>query len=203
MIYAYLRISTDKQSLENQRYELLRFAAEKRLLIDQWEEETVSSTKKLEKRKLNTLLASLQAGDILLVSELSRLGRSLLEIMSILHTLMEKGVQVFTAKERYELGNSISSKVLAFAFGISAEIERSLISARTKEGLARRKAEGKKLGRPAGSRSKTSKLMGKEKEIDQLLAAGVAQAAIARYLGVNRNTIGTYVKSKKSRLAGS
>src|SRR5947207_9396630 len=111
MIYAYLRISTDKQSLENQRYELLRFAAEKRLLIDQWEEETVSSTKKLEKRKLNTLLASLQAGDILLVSELSRLGRSLLEIMSILHTLMEKGVQVFTAKERYELGNSISSKV--------------------------------------------------------------------------------------------
>jgi putative DNA-invertase from lambdoid prophage Rac len=196
MIYAYLRVSTDKQSVENQRYELLRFAAEKKLSIDAWVEETISSTKKLETRKLGALLADLHAGDVLLVSELSRLGRSLLEIMSILHTLMEREVAVFTAKERYELGNTISAKVLAFAFGISAEIERSLISARTKEGLARRKIEGKKLGRPAGSRSKTSKLTGHEADIDRLLAAGVSQAAIARVLGVNRHTIANYVKGK-------
>ncbi|MFL5662034.1 MAG: recombinase family protein [Ktedonobacteraceae bacterium] len=133
----------------------------------------------------------------LLISELSRLGRSLLEIMSILHTLMEKDVQVYTAKERYELSNTISSKVLAFAFGISAEIERSLISARTKEGLARRKAEGKKLGRPTGSRSRASKLTGKEADIDRLLRSGVSQAAIARLLGVNRHTIECYVKSRR------
>jgi putative DNA-invertase from lambdoid prophage Rac len=196
MIYAYLRVSTEKQSVENQRYELLRFADEKKLSIDKWIEETISSTKKLETRKLGTLLADLQSGDVLLVSELSRLGRSLMEIMSILHTLMEREVAVLTAKEHYELGNTISAKVLAFAFGISAEIERSLISARTKEGLARRKAEGKRLGRPAGSRSKTSKLTGHEADIDRLLTAGVSHAAIARVIGVNRHTIAGYVKGK-------
>ncbi len=197
MIYAYLRVSTDKQSVDNQRYELLRFADEKKLAIARWIEETVSSTKKLDMRKLGALIVQLQPGDVLLVSELSRLGRSLLEIMSILHSLMEKDVQVYTAKERYELGNTISSKVLAFAFGISAEIERSLISSRTKEGLARRKAEGKKLGRPSGSRSRTSKLTGKEADIDQLLRSGVSQAAIARLLGVNRHTVEHYVKSRR------
>jgi DNA invertase Pin-like site-specific DNA recombinase len=197
MIYAYLRVSTDKQSVDNQRYELLRFADEKKLTIARWVEETVSSTKKLDMRKLGALIAQLQPGDVLLVSELSRLGRSLLEIMSILHSLMEKDVQVYTAKERYELGNTISAKVLAFAFGISAEIERSLISARTKEGLARRKAEGKKLGRPTGSRSRTSKLTGKEADIDRLLRSGVSQAAIARLLGVNRHTIEHYAKGRQ------
>jgi DNA invertase Pin-like site-specific DNA recombinase len=197
MIYAYLRVSTEKQSLDNHRYELLRFADEKKLSIETWVEETISSTRKLEDRRLGSLLSGLKAGDILLVSELSRLGRSLLEIMSILHMLMERNVQVFTAKERYELGNSISAKVLAFAFGISAEIERSLISARTKEGLARRKAEGKKLGRPLGSRSASSKLTGHEADIDRMIAAGVSQAAIARLIGVNRHTIAGYVKGKK------
>jgi DNA invertase Pin-like site-specific DNA recombinase len=197
MIYAYLRVSTDKQSVENQRYELLRFADEKKLSIDTWVEETISSTKKLETRKLGALLTGLHSGDVLLVSELSRLGRSLMEIMSILHTLMEKDVAVFTAKEHYELGNTISAKVLAFAFGISAEIERSLISERTREGLARRKAEGKRLGRPVGSRSKTSKLTSHVADIDRLLSAGVSQAAIARVIGVNRHTIAAYVKRKK------
>src|SRR6266700_3957891 len=143
------------------------------------------------------LIVQLQPGDVLLVSELSRLGRSLLEIMSILHSLMEKAVQVYTAKERYELGNTISSKVLAFAFGISAEIERSLISSRTKEGLARRKAEGKKLGRPSGSRSRTSKLTGKEADIAQLLRSVVSRAAISRLLSVSRQTVEPYVKSRR------
>lgn len=199
MIAAYLRVSTDRQSVENQRHELLRFANEKQVVIDTWVEETISSTKKLDERKLSTLLASMHAEDTLIVSELSRLGRSLFEIMSILHTLMEREVQVFTVKERYELGNTISAKVLAFAFGLSAEIERSLISARTREGLARRKAEGKKLGRPVGSRSRSSKLAGREADIERLLAARVPKAAIARVIGVNRHTIENYVKQKKDR----
>jgi DNA invertase Pin-like site-specific DNA recombinase len=199
MIAAYLRVSTDHQSVENQRHELLRFANEKRVVIDTWVEETISSTKKLDERKLSILLTSMHAEDTLIVSELSRLGRSLFEIMSILHTLMEREVQVFTVKEQYELGNTISAKVLAFAFGLSAEIERSLISARTREGLARRKAEGKTLGRPVGSRSRSSKLAGKEADIERLLGAGVSKAAIARVIGVNRHTIENYVKQKKNR----
>ena len=99
--------------------------------------------------------------DILIVSELSRLGRSLLEVMSILHTLMEKDVKVFTTKERYELGNNISSKVLAFAFSLSAEIERSMISSRTKEALARKKSEGKRLGVPKGNSPLSPNYQGK------------------------------------------
>ncbi len=138
MIYGYIRVSTDKQTTENQRFEILKYADEKKLPVDAWMEETISATKKLSHRKLGALLAAMQPEDVLLVTELSRLGRSLLEVMSILHTLMEKEVKVFTTKERYELGNNISSKVLAFAFSLSAEIERSMISSRTKEALVLR-----------------------------------------------------------------
>jgi DNA invertase Pin-like site-specific DNA recombinase len=162
MIYGYIRVSTDKQTTENQRFALLKYADEKHLHVDQWIEETVSSNRALTERKLGTLIETMRSGDTLLVSELSRLGRSLMEVMSILHNLMEKHVLVYTVKERYELGNNINSKVLAFAFSLSAEIERSMISSRTTEALARKKAEGKRLGRPKGSLAKQTKLTGKE-----------------------------------------
>jgi putative DNA-invertase from lambdoid prophage Rac len=113
MIYGYIRVSTDKQTTENQRFEILKFTDEKQLRVDRWIEETVSSTKKLSDRKLGNLIERMHKEDILIVTEVSRLGRSLLEVMSILYTLMEKDVKVFTTKERYELGNNISSKVLA------------------------------------------------------------------------------------------
>lgn len=128
MIYAYIRISTDKQTTENQHFEILKFADEKKLAIDRWVEETVSSTKRVSDRKLENLIEGIDRSDTLIVTEMSRLGRSLLEVMSILHKLMEKQVRVFTCKERYELGNNINSKVLAFAFSLSAEIERTMIS---------------------------------------------------------------------------
>src|SRR6266702_5622370 len=150
MIYAYVRISKDKQTTENQRFEILKFADEKRLQIHEWVDETVTGVKKARLRKLGPLLERMKANDVLIVSEISRLGRSLVEVMSILYQLMEKDVKVFTVKERYELGNTINSKVLAFAFSLSAEIERSMISSRTKEALARKKSEGKRLGRPKG-----------------------------------------------------
>jgi DNA invertase Pin-like site-specific DNA recombinase len=150
MIYGYIRVSTDKQTTENQRFEILKFAHEKHLRIDRWMEETISATKKLSDRKLGALIERMHEEDILIVTELSRLGRSLLEVMSILHTLMERQVKVFTTKERYELGNNISSKVLAFAFSLSAEIERSMISSRTKEALARKKSEGKLVRQAKG-----------------------------------------------------
>src|SRR6266700_6206546 len=169
MIYAYVRISKDKQTTENQRFEILKFADEKRLQIDKWEDETVTGTKKAELRKLGPLLERMKADDILIVSEISRLGRSLMEVMSILYQLMEKDVKVFTVKERYELGNNINSKVLAFAFSLSAEIERSMISSRTKEALARKKSEGQTLGRPKGKLSAVTKLSGKDDLIREYL----------------------------------
>src|SRR6266536_6145800 len=184
MIYAYVRISKDKQTTENQRFEILKFADEKRLQIDEWVDETVTGVTKARLRKLGPLLDRMKADDILIVSEISRLGRSLMEVMSILYQLMEKDVKVFTVKERYELGNNINSKVLAFAFSLSAEIERSMISSRTKEALARRKSEGKQLGRPKDSLSQQTKLTGKDEIIKEFLRKRVPDAVIARILEV-------------------
>jgi len=196
MIYAYIRVSTDKQSVENQRFEILKYADTKKITITEWVEETISSRKRLSDRLLGQTLNQLKADDTLIVSELSRLGRNLMEVMSILHTCMEKDVQVHTIKENYELGNNISSKVLAFAFSLSAEIERQLISQRTKEALARKKKEGKKLGRPKGSLSKKTKLTGKEEVIKELLQNNIGYSAIGRILGVNRVTVKNFVESR-------
>jgi putative DNA-invertase from lambdoid prophage Rac len=197
MIYGYIRVSTDKQTTENQRFELLKYADEKHLHIDRWIEETVSATRRLTDRKLGRLIEEMHTGDTLLVSELSRLGRSLMEVMSILHNLMEKNVKVYTAKERYELGNNINSKVLAFAFSLSAEIERSMISSRTTEALARRKSEGKRLGRPKGSLTQKTKLSGKEDLIREYLGKGISQTVIAKLLNVNRLTLRHFIASRK------
>ncbi len=199
MNYAYIRVSTDKQTTENQKFEILKFADEKNLKVGSWLEETVSGTKRISDRKLGELIERLSKGDKLIVTELSRLGRSLLEVMSILHTLMEKNVQVYTTKERYELGNNISSKVLAFAFSLSAEIERSMISSRTREALARKKSEGAKLGRPKGSLSKQTKLTGRQEDIRELLKSRVSDSAIARILKVNRVTLTKFVNSRRLR----
>jgi DNA invertase Pin-like site-specific DNA recombinase len=197
MIYAYVRISKDKQTTENQRFEILKFADEKRLQIDEWVDETVTGVQKARLRKLGPLLERMKANDILIVSEISRLGRSLMEVMSILYQLMEKDVKVFTVKERYELGNNINSKVLAFAFSLSAEIERSMISSRTKEALARKKSEGTLLGRPRGRLSTVTKLTGKEDDILELLRKKVSYSAIARIMGVNRATLRNFIINRK------
>ncbi len=197
MIYGYIRVSTDKQTTENQRFEILKYADDKKLHIDHWIEETISATKQLSRRKLGNLLNHMQEGDILLVTELSRLGRSLMEVMSILHTLMEKEVKVYTTKERYELGNNINSKVLAFAFSLSAEIERSMIASRTKEALARKKSEGARLGRPTGKLSSITKLSGKDDLIRDYLQRNIPQTVIARLLNVNRLTLRNYIITRK------
>jgi DNA invertase Pin-like site-specific DNA recombinase len=197
MIYGYIRVSTDRQTTENQRFEILKFADEKKLRVDRWIEETISATKHLSHRKLGRLLDAMQPDDVLIVTELSRLGRSLMEVMSILHTLMEKEVKVFTTKERYELGNNISSKVLAFAFSLSAEIERSMISSRTKEALARKKSEGMRLGWPKGRLSAVTKLSGKDDLIREYLEKNIPQSVIARLLNVHRLTVRNYIRTRK------
>ena len=199
MIFAYIRISSDKQTVENQKFKILKFADKKKLHINEWIEETISGTKRVEDRKLGKLLKRMKKGDTLIVSELSRLGRNLMEVMSILHDCMERNIKVFTIKEGYELGDNINSKILAFAFSLSAEIERTLISQRTKEALARIKSEGKKLGRPKGSLSKETKLTGKEEIIQDLLRKKVSVSAIGKILEVHRLTVNQFIKSRKLR----
>jgi DNA invertase Pin-like site-specific DNA recombinase len=194
MIYAYIRVSSDKQTIENQRFEIINFCKKSVIEIDFWIDETISGTQKLEKRELGKLLKKMKRDDILICSELSRLGRNLLMIMGILNECMNRDIQVWTIKDNYRLGSDINSKVLAFAFGLSAEIERNLISQRTKEALARKRAEGVVLGRPKGSKSKVKKLTGKEAEIKNLLDKKVSKSAIARILGVHRLTVTQFVK---------
>lgn len=128
MIYGYIRVSTDKQTVENQRYEINQFCDRNVVVVDKWLEETISGSKKLEERKLGKLLKKMKKDDILICSELSRLGRNMLMIMGILNECMNRDIQVWTIKDNHRLGSDISSKVLAFAFGLSAEIERNLIS---------------------------------------------------------------------------
>lgn len=194
MIYAYIRVSTDKQTVENQRFEIEKFARTREIVIEKWISETVSGTKEAKKRKLGPLIKKLKKGDTLICSEISRLGRRLMEVMAILNTLMLKNITVLTVKEKYELGNNIQSQILAFAFGLSAQIERDLISQRTKEGLARRKAEGKKLGRDVGSKNSHYKLTGKENEINTMIEYGYSKASICRKFKCNPKTLNDHLK---------
>ena len=195
MIYGYIRVSTDKQTVENQRYEIVEFCEKKDILIEKWISETISATKKLEDRKFGKLLKKLKKNDVVVVSEISRLGRNLMQIMGILNECMEKEVLVLTVKEGYELGNNINSKVLAFAFGLSAEIERNLISQRTKEALARKKSEGVRLGRPIGeSDIRSLKLYNKKEKVKRLLDKGYSYSRIAKTLKVHRITVSKFIK---------
>ena len=194
MNYGYIRVSSDKQTVENQRFEIKNFAKRNGIKINGWIEETISGTKNYDKRKLGKLLNKVVEGDVIICSELSRLGRNLFMIMEILNVCMNKGCKIWTIKDNYRLGDDIESKVLAFAFGLSAEIERNLISQRTKEALARKKAEGVVLGRPKGRKSSHVKLSGKEQTIADLRAQGVTISEIARIFKVNRATVSLFIK---------
>ncbi len=194
MIYGYLRVSTDKQTLENQEFEIKTFCEREHISIDKWITETISGTKDFEKRKLGKLLKKLKKGDVLICSEISRLGRNLLQIMTILNICMKKESQVWTIKDNYRLGGDIQSKVLAFAFSLSAEIERNLISQRTKEALHRIRASGRKLGREFGSRNKKHILDGREQSIARLLNKGVPKTQVAKMMGVSVTTIYNFLE---------
>lgn len=194
-IIGYIRVSSQKQTIEHQHYEIEQFAKKNKIKINRWVEEKVSSRKALKNRKLGGLLDSLQENDVLIACEISRLGRSLLEVMRILEICLSKNCQVWTLKENYRLGNDIQSKVLAFAFGLAAEIERNLISQRTKSSLANLKASGKKLGRPFSAESKKLKLSKSVNKIQQLLSKGFSKTEIANKLNVQRSTLHRFMKN--------
>lgn len=194
MVIAYLRVSTEKQFLANQKEEILRFAEKKELSIDRWYTETVSGSVSSKDRKLSLLLRKLQPGDILIVTEISRLSRTLLEIMTILNSCIKKNVILYSTKEGYVFQNDINSKVLGFAFGLMAEIERNLISMRTKEALARRKQEGVILGRRKGFRPKMNVLYENKADVLKALSQGESHTALAEKFGVSRTTIFRFLK---------
>ena len=197
MVYAYLRVSTGMQDLDNQKVGVEALAERLGLKIDKYiDDEGVSGAKEPEKRELGKLLKRLKPGDVLLAGEISRLGRSMFMVMRILEYCMNNGVKVYTAKDGYELGDNIQSRVLAFAFGLAAEIEREMISRRTKEALVKKRAEGVILGRPVGSKSGKVKLSGKEAVIRELLNQNVPKSQIARIFKVNRNTVAKFINER-------
>jgi len=187
---AYVRVSTDTQDVNHQRLAILEFARTERIEVDEFFEMQASSRRSLHVRHLDALLGRLEPSDTLIVSELSRLGRSVGEIISIVDTLVQQQIRLFALKERVRLTGEqdLQSRVIVTLFGLFAEIERVLLSLRTKEALASARAAGKRLGRPPGARGK-SKLDGKEREIQALLGLQVSKASIAKITGVDRSTL--------------
>ena len=195
MIVGYLRVSTGKQHPANQKDEIERFAAGKNIEIDRWVVEIASGSKSEKDRKLGRLLKTMHSGDTLIVTEISRLSRTLTDIMSIMGKCLDRGILLYTTKEGYTFDNTINSKVLCFAFGLVAEIERNLISMRTKEALALRKAEGMVLGRRKGSITKTRILNDNKSVIIRMLNDGRSIASVCRSYNVSRDT---FLKFRKA-----
>lgn len=195
MIYAYIRVSTAEQSGSSQEYEIRNWALKQGLTIEKWERESVSGTVVPSKRKLGKLIRRMRPEDLLVCTEISRLGRNMLMIMSILNDCAARSIRIHTIKDNFDLDNNINSKIIAFAFALAAEIERNLISQRTREALADRKAAGVRLGRPRGSYKKKTIVLQELTEIRQRLASGDSLQAIALDYGVHRNTLSSYLKS--------
>lgn len=189
MIIGYIRVSTGKQDTENQHFEIAKFAELNNLQIDGWTSEIVSGTKSPDKRKLGPMLKTLSKGDTIICTEISRLGRSLYDVMNILHDCMDKEINVWTVKENYRLGSDVTSAVLAFAFSLAATIERDMISQRTKAALAKKRAEGVVLGRPKGSKNSNNKLIPHQDVIKTLIEQDNTYAEVARLFHVNRSTM--------------
>lgn len=196
MNYAYLRVSTEKQTIKNQRFEIETYCKQNNIKIDIWTQETVSGKKDFKDRKLASVLNKMKPLDTLIISEISRIGRNIIDIMNILNFCIERKITVISKKEGYKFCNDINSKVLAFAFGLTAEIEHNLISVRTKEALARKKAEGAKLGRPIGKSPKIEKLKSKKNQIKKLLQNGKSIKDISKLLEVCESTLRTFIKTQ-------
>lgn len=194
MNVAYLRISTDKQNIDNQKHEINRYAAVQNIQINKWYNECVSGTKAKEERSLGKVIRRLKKGDVLIVSEISRISRKMFEIYSIFHSCIQKGVELHSIKENYKISNDLQSQFIGIAFGISAEIERNLISLRTKEALAMRKAEGMVLGRPKGGSRQQLILLEHKEEILERRAQGETIASIAKSFSMARGTIYAFLK---------
>jgi DNA invertase Pin-like site-specific DNA recombinase len=198
-ILAYLRVSTDKQDLLKQHHEVLEYARRKRIFVDDFIEVQASSRKVAKSRRIEELMERLDAGDTLIVSELTRLGRSLGEIVALVDELVRRKIRFISIKDGIRIeGNGekdLQTTIQVAMFALFAEVERKLISERTKAGLAAVRAKGKRLGRPKGSLG-NSRLDGKEGLILEDLKYGVSKAAIARKHGVSRTTLYSFIRTR-------
>lgn len=194
----YIRVSTDRQTVDNQRLAILDYCHRNKFQVDDWIDVNMSSRRTPAQRRIDELLERLKEGDCLIVAELSRLARSVGQIAVTVSTLLKKKVRFISIKESISLngGQDMQSKVMITMFSLFSEIERDLISERTKEGLKRARAEGKLLGRPRGTIGK-SKLDGKEDEIKRFLKGGINKTNIARYFNVSWSTLENFIKTRK------
>ena len=193
-VYAYIRVSTEMQSYASQEYEIKRWCNGKSIAVDKWVSESVSGTIQVEKRNLGKMIKNMKRGDLLVCTELSRLGRNMLMIMGILNQCSQKGISIHTIKDNFDLTDNINSKIIAFAFALAAEIERNLISQRTKEALAVKRLEGIKLGRPPGSSKKKEEFLKNLKDIRKMMESGHSMSRIAKFYGIHRNTLRRYLQ---------
>lgn len=196
MIYGYLRVSTTTQTLENQKFEIKEYCKGHNITEDiHFMEDVKSGTISYKDRTLGKLLKKLKKGDTLIISEISRLGRSMLMVMEILNQILNKEITLISVKENMIFDNTISSKVITFAFSLSAEIERNLISQRTKEALALRREQGIKLGRPVGAKNKVYKLDRYKTKIEMMLKdKSNSLYKISKACHCNLNTLCNYIK---------
>ena len=199
-IVAYLRTSTDKQDLNNQKLEILEYARQNNLTVDEFIEIAVSSRRTSKQRRIDELLEKLNDSDTLIVTELSRLGRSTSEVIALVNGLVERNVRVIIIKQNLDIfKHDMSSKIIVTLFSLFAELERDLVSLRTKEALAAKKAQGVKLGKPKGT-IQASKFDKDRERIEELLALGLSVRKIAKLLGYSNHIgLNTYVKKRGIR----
>ncbi len=194
MIYAYVRVSSEKQTLSNQVFAIKEYEKANNIKIDEWIEETISSRKALNKRALGQLLEKVGQNDSIIITEISRLARNLYELAGILQQAIDKGVNVISIKENYHFQNNIQSKMMAAMLGVAYEIEREMISSRTKMSLDKLKKQNVKLGRPLGAKNRKLKLSKNKERIEKWLAQGISQAKIAKMLEVDPTTMCRFLK---------
>lgn len=193
-VFAYIRVSTEMQTHSNQKFEICNWCRRHGLTVKEWVSESISGTVAVEKRNLGNLLDRMENGDLLVCTELSRLGRNMLMIMGILNLCAKKGISIHSIKDNFDLSDTINSKIIAFAFALASEIERNLISQRTKEALAVRRQMGVRLGRPPGRSSKKDSFCNHIDEARTLKSKGKSYQEIATFYGIHRNTLRKYLK---------
>ena len=196
MNYAYLRISTDKQDVDNQRHGILEYANRHNLTGLNFIEDTVSGKKKWKDRKLGELVDTLVKGDVIVFAEISRMARSALQVLEILEVCISRGISVHITKQNIVLDGSLQAKIMATMLGLAAEIERDFVSMRTIEALAARKAAGQILGRPKGP-AEHLKLDKVRPDIEKYLKKDLSVRSIAKLIGQPVTTVHDYVTRHK------
>ena len=184
MIYGYIRVSTDSQTVQNQKIQIKKYCKDKRLHNIKWFSETISGTIAPEKRKLGELFEMVKEGDVIICTELSRLGRSMIMILNELDYCLKRNVKVVAIKENFTLDDSIACTALMLAFGLSAELERKLLSERTKMGLSRARLKGKRIGRQTGEKPHYFKLSPYKTKIRQYMKEGRSIYSMAKEFNV-------------------